>query len=78
MSASPGKKTMTISKELTGYGEQKLYQVVKCYSYMKCREVSVSLYEQTALCIKYPHQIVRGMGQKESDSHHTGLAPEEL
>lgn len=29
-------------------------------------------------CIKYPHRTVRCMGEKESDSHHTGLAPEQL
>lgn len=44
--------------------------------HMKPREVSVSLFEQTGLYVKYPHQTVRCMGEKESDSHHTGLALE--
>lgn len=44
--------------------------------HMKPREVSASLFEQIGLCVKYPHQTVRCMGEKESDSHHTGLALE--
>lgn len=51
-------------------------QVAKCCSYTKCREVSMSLCKSTVPCVKYPHQTVRSLAEKESESHHTGLALE--
>ena len=82
MSPSVGKKTMTVSKTYAGYssgrGTETIPGCQMLFLHEKCREVSVSVYEQPALCVQFPHRTVRGLGEKESDSHLTSLAPEQL